>query len=296
LPGERLHLQHGPIDLVIKATGHDRDVRCAYRAACARFSTVLAELTLELPLLRKPLAVPNGAVLDQAVADRTDVGPPVCSSSTANRMLAACWPHRTHYITPMAAVAGAVADEILATMQAATPQLHTAYVNNGGDMAVHVAHGHVLRIGVVADLIKAVPEGVIMVTRETGIGGIATSGWRGRSFSLGIADAVTVLARDAAHADAAATTIANAVDIDDPAILRAAAQTLDPDSDLRDLPVTTAVGQLTQQACLRALDQGVLQASKLLCLQPNAGGILGAYLSLQGQSRIVLAAAEKSLS
>ena len=43
--------------------------------------------------------------------------------------------------------------------------------------------------------------------------GIATSGWRGRSFSLGIADAVTVLAATAAEADAAATVIANAVDL-----------------------------------------------------------------------------------
>ncbi|WP_204349766.1 hypothetical protein, partial [Klebsiella pneumoniae] len=78
-----------------------------------------------------------------------------------------------------------------------------------------------------------------------GIGGIATSGAQGRSFSLGIADSVTVLARDAASADAAATLIANAVDLDHPAIRRRPARNLDPDSDLGDRLVTVGVGDLT---------------------------------------------------
>ncbi len=77
------------------------------------------------------------------------------------------------------------------------------------------------------------------IRAEDGIGGIATSGWRGRSFSLGIADAVTVLAETAAAADAAATIIANAVDLPGhPGIVRQPASSLQPDSDLRDLPVT----------------------------------------------------------
>ena len=65
--------------------------------------------------------------------------------------------------------------------------------------------------------------------------GVATSGWRGRSFSLGIADAVTVLAATAAAADAAATIIANAVDLPGhPAIARRPASELEDDSDLGD--------------------------------------------------------------
>ena len=42
------------------------------------------------------------------------------------------------FITPMAAVAGAVADEILQAMRRAAP-LARAYVNNGGDIALHLA-------------------------------------------------------------------------------------------------------------------------------------------------------------
>ena len=78
--------------------------------------------------------------------------------------------------------------------------------------------------------------------------GIATSGRHGRSFSLGIADAVTVLAKTAAQADAAATVIANAVDLPGhPAILRRPACELQPDSDLGDRLVTRDVGALSEQ-------------------------------------------------
>ena len=87
-------------------------------------------------------------------------------------------------------------------------------------------------------------NGRVRLDAASGVGGIATSGARGRSFSLGIADSVTVLARDAATADVAATLIANAVNIDSPAIRRRPARELDPDSDLRDLPVTVSVGAL----------------------------------------------------
>ena len=61
---------------------------------------------------------------------------------------------------------------------------------------------------------------------------------------MGIADSVTVLARTGAVADAAATLIANAVDVDDPAIRREPAAELAPDSDLGDRLVTVEVGPL----------------------------------------------------
>jgi uncharacterized protein len=270
LPGGRLHLQHGPIDLVIGAEGETADVRRASAAAAERFRTALLELTAELPPLRRPLAGGD---------------PPEASSPIARRMIAACWPHRAAFITPMAAVAGSVADEIQAVMLATAPDLRTLYVNNGGDIAVHVAAGETLRIGVVPDLVKAMPEGVITLAHGSGVGGIATSGWRGRSFSLGIADAVTVLARSAAEADAAATIIANAVDVDDPGIRRAPARSLDPDSDLADLPVTTDVGALSDAHITTALAAGARVAQGLL----DARMIPAAALSLQGHWRITQA-------
>jgi ApbE superfamily uncharacterized protein (UPF0280 family) len=111
--------------------------------------------------------------------------------------------------------------------------------------------------------------------------GIATSGWRGRSFSLGFADSVTVLAADAASADAAATMIANAVNVEHAAIQRAPASSLKDDSDLGDLPVTVEVGILPASVVQQALLEGAVQAASLL----RQVLIAGAVLTLQGQYR-----------
>jgi uncharacterized protein len=266
LPGHRLHLQHGPIDLLIKAEGQPAAIARAYRAALQRFESVLGELVAELPLLRQKLQ-----------GDR----PPVAQSAIATGMIAACWPYRGRFVTPMAAVAGSVADDIKRTMLEAAPDLDTLFVNNGGDIALHVAEGHRLRIGIVPDLARALPEGAITIAHGSGIGGIATSGWRGRSFSMGIADAVTVLAPTAAMADAAATIIANAVDADHPAVIRAPARSRDPDSDLGELLVITEVGPLPESIVDVALASGASEADRLV----RSGSILAAALTLQGSWR-----------
>jgi hypothetical protein len=197
-------------------------------------------------------------------------------------MAQACWPHRAYYITPMAAVAGAVAEATLAAMTAAAP-LARAYVNDGGDIALHLTPGTSLAVGVVRSLEKAVPDGDVRVNHAMPVRGIATSGRHGRSFSLGIADAVSVLAGDAPAADAAATLIANAVNVDDPAITRRRARDLDPDSDLGDLPVTTAVGPLAPAQIAAALAAGVARAEDMR----RAGLIEAALLTLAGEWRSV---------
>ena len=181
----------------------------------------------------------------------------------------------------MAAVAGAVADEVLAAMTAGTA-LDKAYVNNGGDIAVHLAAGQTLTRG---DR-RHRPWFRRPPAHRAGdpVRGIATSGWRGRSFSLGIADAVTVLAATAAAADAAATVVANAVDLPGhPAIERVPARELAPDSDLGDRPVTYRVGELTRAEIDKALDNGTAEAQRLR----QRGAITGAALFLAGDSRMV---------
>src|SRR6185503_11283919 len=183
---------------------------------------------------------------------------PLLQGPVARRMVEAVWPHRAVFITPMAAVAGAVADEMLQAMLA-DRALDKAYVNDGGDIAIHLAPGHSLRAGIFAQAL----DGTVILSHDRPVRGIATSGRGGRSFSLGIADSATVLARTAAAADAAATLIANAVDIDHPAIERRPARELDPDSDLGDLPVTVAVGALPAALIEQALDRGIAEAHRL---------------------------------
>jgi uncharacterized protein len=256
LPGGRLHLQHGPIDIVAEAFGEAVAVRAGYARAVARFATVLEELVAELPALRSVDALVEGVM--------------------ARRMAAAVVPFRPDFITPMAAVAGAVAEEVLASLVG--PGIDRAYANNGGDIAVWLAPGKSLTAAL------AVSGGMDRVTIDASapVRGIATSGWRGRSLSLGIADAVTVLARSAAMADAAATMIANAVNVDAPGIVRRPAHELQCDSDLQERLVTVAVPYLTAEARGEALAAGLRAAEGF-----RARGLIeGAALFLQGETRM----------
>jgi len=265
--GRRLYLHDGPIDIVLEAFGQPLEVKRAYQAAADRFVAVLDELCAELPQLRTP-AGPQA---------------PRLSGPVAQRMASAVAPYAHRwFITPMASVAGAVAEEILAAMTDAA-DLDRAYVNDGGDIALHLERGHFI-----AGMID-VPEGrslfgSALLEAAQPVRGIATSGWRGRSFSLGIADAVTVLADRAAMADAAATIIANAVDLPGHTnISRKRARELAPDNDLGDLLVTQEVGPLTLHEVSRALAAGVSTATTLL----SESLIRASALHLRGETRMV---------
>ncbi|ARP62452.1 hypothetical protein A9K65_002935 [Mesorhizobium sp. WSM1497] len=263
--GKRLHLNHGPIDLIVEVFGEADECRRAYEQAIARFQTILVELVEELPELRLPAFF---------LVPRTFAGP------TARRMEAAVMPLAECFITPMAAVAGSVADEMLAALLAGR-KIERAYVNNGGDCALHIGKGQSMGLAVAGTGSGMADR--ITIRAEDGVRGVATSGWRGRSFSLGIADAVTVLARTGAEADAAATLIANAVDLPgNPAIKRISAHELSPDSDLGSRLVTQGVGTLALGEVARALDNGLAVAEDFR----RRGLIAGSALFLGGEIRI----------
>jgi ApbE superfamily uncharacterized protein (UPF0280 family) len=266
--GRRLHLQDGPIDLIVGADGGAGEIRKAYEAAAKRFVTILDELCEELPLLR-------------AGASRSAE---MLHGIVARRMTAAVARYAKHcFITPMAAVAGAVAEEVLGAMTAVA-ELKRAYVNNGGDIALHLAPGESFRIGMVERPDHVSLFGAATIKASQPVRGIATSGWRGRSFSLGIADAVTILADRAAMADAAATVVANAVDLPGhAAITRIAAREIAPDNDLGQRFVTRGVGELASEEIERALNSGTVVARELL----SQGHIQAAALHLQGCTRVV---------
>lgn len=261
--GKRLHLQHGPIDLIIEAEGTGTEVRRAYEQARQAFETVLDRLVAQLPRLRSPEGLPP-------------------HGDVARRMHAATQPFKPEFITPMAAVAGSIADHVLDRLIEGRA-LSRAYVNNGGDIALRL-HNGVFRIGICDNPLTGETGGVITVLPDDGIGGIATSGWRGRSHSLGIADAVTVLARTAAGADAAATLIANKVDLPaSPLVDRRPARELAPDSDLGARLVTVGVARLTEADAATALTRGELAAARYL----DRALFRAAYLGLAGQRRTV---------
>jgi len=259
---QRLHIQHGPTDLVIDADGPQR--LALFETAVEAMRDVLSDLADELSRLRAAWQ-----------PDRH------FSVPVARRMQDACAISNGSFITPMAAVAGAIADHVLAAMMesrhAATATKIS--VNNGGDIAFWTGDGAITRAAIAGPW-----GGGITLHGPTEWRGMATSGQGGRSLSPGIADSVTVLADCAAHADVAATLIAGAVDCPDAAgIERLPAHDIDPESDLGTRLVTVAVPQLGPTQIDAALSAGRMLASQMI----TGGHIAGAVLELQGEIEVV---------
>jgi len=295
----RLHLLHGPIDLIVEAFGDPAAVEQAYRRAEAGFQGLLDGLVAEIEVLKTPLASAPAAL------------PPAVEGVVARRMVRAAWPWRKLYVTPMAAVAGAIADEVLEAINRADEVLEAinrvdevleaaagsergagasregalerVYVNNRGDIAFHLEAGQSFSTGVIPDPRSPEQQTRIVLPGHSPVRGLATSGWRGRSWSLGIADAVAAFAPRAAEADVAATLIANAVNVEHPAVERRPAGEVFEDGDLGDLPVTVTVGELPPEAVAAALDAGNAVAEQAL----REGLITGALLFLAGSVRAV---------
>lgn len=269
----RLHLQDGPIDLIIEVDSIKEIRENLYLSAKKRLNTVLRELVSELDLLKSPW----------------EIGNPVPKGRIAKKMyLAVC--DLDVFVTPMIAVAGAVADEILEVMCTTVQKsnyyfenVQRMYVNNGGDLAFWLKSGSSFSAGVVDNIEKPELKTKVTLNYQSPVRGIATSGWRGRSLSLGIADAVTVLSKTAVEADVAATLIANDVNIEFPGIEKLPASEVKDDSDLGMIPVTVDVPNLPDVQVAKALNRGAKTARKFI----SKGVIETAYLSLQKQNLII---------
>lgn len=274
LSNGRWHFQHGPIDIVLQLDGDSTACEHALQTAWQRFETILPELVRELLALRRPVDELHDHRFESVVARRMH--------QAASEL---AWASADEFITPMAAVAGSVAQEVLQAL--ALPGVDRAYVNNGGDIALHLQRGE-WRIGVVSQLAQAlaadaasalVTDGQFVISAAMPVRGVATSGWSGRSFSFGVADSVTVLADTAAQADVAATLIANAVNLQHPGIQRRPANSLRDDTDLGERMVTVDVPRLPPALIQDALQLGLDCARGLQA----RGQLHAAYLCCQGQ-------------
>ena len=264
-------MRHGPIDLFVKIDADDPSViYAALRFLSGPLGEVLPSLCEELPLLRTN-------VENIAFPPKSAVGKKMYESAASVSDF--------DIVTPMIAVAGSVADHVCALIDE-NFETKRIIVNNGGDIAFRLDQEQTMTVGICDDV--TAPD--ISTTVELGwldnIGGIATSGWRGRSFSLGIADAVTVLAKTASQADTAATLIANAINLPgSEKVIRQSASELSPDSDLGEREVTVGVGALSASETEEALSNGAEIAERL----KDAELIHSAYLSLKGSRRVISA-------
>jgi hypothetical protein len=181
-------------------------------------------------------------------------------------------------LTPLAAVAGTTADVVADFMyrKGGTKII----VDNGGDIAIRLREGEVARVGVKTEIDAKQPTYLIPIDSTMDIGGVATSGLGGRSFTKGIASAATVFSENASLSDAAATVVGNFTKIEDPSIAKSLAEKVYPDTDIRGEWVTIKVGKLSQEKIEEALNKGLTKAYSIC----RKGLINGALIALQGRA------------
>ncbi len=182
-------------------------------------------------------------------------------------------------LTPMAAVAGTIADATADFL--AESGLTRVIVNNGGDVAVRMSKGEEVYVGIRPDVNLPRVSHRLLLHSEDGVGGICTSGLGGRSFTRGVASAATVFANRAAIADAAATSVANATSIKTAEVDRQFADKIDPDTDLKSIEVTTSVGSLSEDEIDTALGQGIARSEELV----SRGLIKGSCVAVKSRMR-----------
>lgn len=206
--------------------------------------------------------------------------PPRLADPLADRMLQNVRTVGDRDLTPMAAVAGTLADAVADDLMARG--MTRVAVNNGGDVAVRLRRGESLRVGIRSSVERLDIARVVRLDDRRAYWGIATSGLGGRSLTRGVASAATVISSSASLADAAATAVANATRIRRPEVAQRPAEEVDPASDLAGIAVTTAVASLDPPAVQQALTLGMSRAESLIA----RGRILGALVVVQGRERM----------
>lgn len=178
-------------------------------------------------------------------------------------------------LTPMAAVAGTIADAVADWLfeRNATRVI----VENGGDIAIRLAEGETAAVGVRPQVNSRHISHVIRLDAGQRSWGVTTSGVGGRSLTRGIASAVTVVAAKASVADAAATAIGNACFVEDSGIVQMPAESIDPNTDLAGILVTATVGELSPEKVLQAIES----ARRKAALLAQRKIIFGTFIALQ---------------
>ncbi len=180
-------------------------------------------------------------------------------------------------VTPLVAVAGAVSDQVAGFLEACGGT--RIIVNNGGDIALRLHRDETVKVGIRMDVRRPDVTYGLVVDGRSGVGGIATSGLGGRSFTKGVASAAVCIGSSAVYADAAATVVGNSTWVEDPSIETGLAEDLYPDTDIKGQRVVTRVGAIGEQKIGQAIQQGLKSA----CILTEKELIGGAIVAVKGQ-------------
>lgn len=232
----RVFVDYGPTSMVITARRQGAPLVELATAAFPLIRDSLEEIAHALPVLRQ---FPKDGDFSQL-------------EGLPRVMAEAALATGEETLTPMAAVAGTVADTVADWLFAQGADL--VAVNNGGDVAVRLGPGQEMRMGILPRFEGGISQ-VVTLRAEYGIGGVCTSGLGGRSLTRGIANAVTVFARRCAVADTCATHLANCSYLPSPRVHTCLAGELEPDSDIASLRIVHQVDPLEAAEIQQGLEQ-----------------------------------------
>lgn len=259
-PG-RIYFEYGPVAMLIWAEHQGRGLTDLGIESLAVVESSLREIADSRPLLR----------LFQQFIDRDKL------TGLPRRMFEAVAAVGEQTLTPMAAVAGTMADAVADWLW--LNGASRVVVNNGGDIALRLAPEETVEVGLVSQLASGRVDYTVSISGASGIGGMATSGLGGRSFTRGIAQGVSALARRCDLADALATHLVNSSRLDSEKVVTTLAGQLDPDSDIKDLSVVLAVDRLSDEEVRQALGQIKREAEK----QRAAGNLMALSARVQDE-------------
>lgn len=252
--------ENGPMRLVIRAWHHGVfQMDLAIQAAEFSF-TCLKQVANHLQYLKK-----TNSVLPKGEED-----------SISMRMMESVRNIGDKELTPMAAVAGSIADEVADWLF--VRKTSKVIVDNGGDISIRLSGLERAKVGLRTDLNTGDISYIMELDARCSSWGVNTSGMGGRSFTRGIASAATVVAETSSKADAAATSIANACFSRDKNIVQVPARLIDPDTDIPDIPVTVSVGELNPETICIALKKSLEKAEDYI----EKGFIHGALIAAGG--------------
>lgn len=240
-----MFIEVGPASLVITAERAGKTCDIDGKRVGDYLVTILGDIRDCLPILRqKARKILRAAHMPEAAVKMIDAAKKVDEAT----------------LTPMAAVAGTVSEMIRDFIGDSLSDFIS--VNNGGDIAVRNDTGREVTIGI-GDIRTGRTTQYVLKIGSLNAFGIATSGFGGRSLTLGLADIVTVIAENSAVADAAATFICNSVDIVTDKVRRKKASEIDPSTDIPDELVTVRIGGLDEGEIRDALNKGLTTAYRL---------------------------------
>lgn len=262
LPGEKAVLaENGPLRLVIQAySGPIPEIALAKKAAEYAFDC-LGRVAAAQQSLRKRHGLITSSLQDEI----------------ARTMLESVRSIGDEDLTPMAAVAGTIADFVADWLF--SRNVTRVIVDNGGDIAIRLKAGESARVGLRPAIDSQEITYSILLDSKYSSWGVTTSGMGGRSLTRGVASAVTVFAPRSSVSDAAATAIANSCFSEDKNILQVPAKTIAPYTDLGDMLVTVSASGLAEKTVQKALANGLKKATGI----QERGLILGALIVVGGK-------------